>query len=83
MDDLLNAYFGPLGREYCLYFYFMSMFFFLLVVLGMIGIVVAAVKQPKKVDILFVANGVMLIFNALLAYYVNRLLNTMCMNSVR
>jgi hypothetical protein len=81
MSGLLNDYFGPLGREYCLYFYLMSIFFFVMIVLGVIGIISAIVYKPKKFDMLFLMHSFMLMFNAILAYYVNRLLNTMCMNS--
>ena len=77
----MNAYFGPLSRDYCLYFYFMAIFFFVMIILGVIGTISAIVSRPKKMDMTFIVHAVMLMFNALLAYYVNRLLNTMCMNS--
>ena len=83
MNDLLNNYFGPLGKEYCLYFFFMSVFFFFMIILGVIGIISAIVMKPKKFDVMFIVNAVMLMFNAVLAYFVNRLLNTMCMNSTQ
>ena len=81
MSGFMDSYFGPLSREYCLYFYLMSVFFFLMIVLGAIGIVAAFINKPKKFDLMLVIHAVMLLFNAILAYYVNRLLNTMCMNS--
>ena len=43
MSGLLNDYFGPLGREYCLYFYLMSIFFFVMIILGVIGIISAII----------------------------------------
>lgn len=81
MDGFMNTYFGPLGSEYCLYFYFMSIFFFIMIILGVIGIIGAFVSKGRKIDSLFVAHSFMLLMNAILAYFVNRLLNTMCMNS--
>jgi hypothetical protein len=33
-------------------------------------------------DMMFIGNIVVLLFNSILAYFVNRLLNTMCMNSI-
>ena len=77
----MNAYFGPLSRDYCLYFYFMTIFFFVMIILGVIGLISAIVYKPKKFDMVFIMHSVMLMINAILAYYVNRLLNTMCMNS--
>ena len=81
MDGFMNSYFGPLGRDYCLYFLFMSMFFFVMIILGIIGIIGALVSKGKKIDTLFLVHSIMLLLNAVLAYFVNRLLNTMCMNS--
>jgi len=77
----MNSYFGPLGRDYCLYFLVMSIFFFVMIILGIIGIVGALISKGKKVDMLFLVHSIMLLLNAVLAYFVNRLLNTMCMNS--
>ncbi len=77
----MNAYFGPLSRDYCVYFYFMAMFFFVMIILSLIGVVSAIVYQPKKFNMMFIVHAVMLMFNAVLAYYVNRLLHTMCLNS--
>jgi hypothetical protein len=81
MDGFMNSYFGPLGRDYCLYFLFMSIFFFVMIILGIIGIIGALVSKGKKIDMLFLVHSIMLLLNAVLAYFVNRLLNTMCMNS--
>ena len=78
----MDSYFGPLGKEWCLYFYVLSIFFFVAYILAIIGVIGGFVMKRKKIDALFVANGMALIFNTLLAYFVNRLLNTMCVNSV-
>ena len=81
MDGFLNTYFGPLGREYCLYFYLMSMFFFVMIVLGVIGIIAGIISKGKKTEASFILHSVMLLSNAVLAYFINRLLHTMCINS--
>jgi|APSaa5957512493_1039668.scaffolds.fasta_scaffold496911_1 hypothetical protein len=81
MNEFMDSYFGPLGKEWCLYFYVLSIFFFVAYILAIIGVIGGFVMKRKKIDALFVANGMALIFNTLLAYFVNRLLNTMCINS--
>ena len=81
MNEFMDSYFGPLGKEWCLYFYVLSIFFFVAYILAIIGVIAGFVMKRKKIDALFVANGMALIFNTLLAYFVNRLLNTMCINS--
>jgi hypothetical protein len=78
----MKNYFGPLGKEWCIYFYVLSMFFLFAFGLSIIGIIGSVVFNKKKIDSMFVANSVAILFNTLLAYFVNRLLNTMCVNSV-
>jgi len=78
----MSNYFGPLGKEYCLYFYLMSIFFFVIMMLGIFGVIVTIVKNPKQVNVMFFVNAVMLLMNSILAYFVNRLLHTMCANSI-
>ena len=78
----MNDYFGPLGKEYCIYFYGMSIFFFILLLLSIIGVIGAMITKPKQIDIMFFINTIMLLFNTILAYLINRLLHTMCVNSI-
>ena len=79
----MTTYFGPLNREYCAYFYFMSILFFMLFILAIFGVVMAVIMKGQKMDYLFILNSSMIIFNTLLAYFVNRLLNTMCNGSIK
>ena len=79
----MTTYFGPLSREYCAYFYVMSILFFVFFILSIIGVVSTVVMKGKKIDFMFILNSSMLILNTLLAYFVNRLLNTMCTGSVK
>lgn len=82
MNDFMQDYFGPLGQEYCLYFYILSVIFFILFILSVIGVAGALAMNYKKMNSMFVLNSAFLVLNTLLAYFVNRLLNTMCVNSV-
>ncbi len=83
MSDFMTTYFGPLSREYCAYFYFMSIVFFGLFILSIIGVLSAVVMKGKKMDFMFILNSSVLVLNILLAYFVNRLLNTMCKGSLK
>lgn len=78
MDQFMDTYFGPLSKEYCLYFYALSVFFGSMFVFVIIGIVTFMIMNFKKVNTLFIANSFLVLFNFLIAYLVNRLLNTMC-----
>jgi hypothetical protein len=83
MSDFMTNYFGPLSREYCAYFYFMSILFFIFFILSIIGVLSAVIMKGKKMDFMFLINSSMLVLNILLAYFVNRLLNTMCNGSIK
>lgn len=78
MPNFMTTYFGPLSKQYCIYFYLMSIFFFVMFILSIIGVLAAAMMKPKQIDFMFVINSGLLLFNTWLAYFVNRLLNTMC-----
>ena len=82
MNNFMQDYFGPLGQEYCLYFYILSVIFFILFILSIIGVVAGVAMNYKKLNSMFILNSAFLVLNTLLAYFVNRLLNTMCVNSV-
>jgi hypothetical protein len=78
----MNEYFGPLGKEYCVYFYFLSIFFFILYVMSLISVIVFIIRHYNKVNLQFIINSIMVLVNTLLGYFVNRLLHTMCINMV-
>jgi hypothetical protein len=82
MDNFMDAYFGPLGKEYCVYFYVLSIIFGVTFVLSAISIGSFIVMHGKKVDSMFVANSFLILFNTFLAYLSNRLLNTMCVKTL-
>ena len=82
MDSFMNTYFGPLGEEYCAYFYILSIFFGITFVLTVISIVAYMVTHMSKIDMKFLMNTFFILVNSFLAYLVNRLLHTMCMKSI-
>lgn len=79
----MTTYFGPLGRDYCTYFYVMAILFFVFFIMSIVGVVSAIAMKGRKMDFMFMLNSSMLILNTLLAYFVNRLLYTMCKGSVK
>lgn len=78
----MNNYFGPLPREYCVYFYFLSIIFGITFVLSVISIAYYMIMHFKKVNIMFVSNSFLVLTNTFLAYIANRLLHTMCVKSI-
>jgi hypothetical protein len=82
MSNFINDYFGPLSKKYCIYFYYLSVFFFVMYVISLISFTVFIVKHYNKINIAYIVNFVMILINTLLGYFVNRLLHSMCMNSL-
>jgi hypothetical protein len=82
MSNFLNTYFGPLPREYCLYFYILSIIFGFLFAASVLSITYFAIMHYNKVNLMFVVNSILAVFNTFLAYLANRLLYTMCVKSI-
>ena len=82
MDSFMNTYFGPLGEEYCVYFYALSIFFGIAFVLSVLSVVTYMFTHYNKINMNFLIHTFFLLINSFLAYLVNRLLHTMCMKSI-
>jgi hypothetical protein len=82
MSGLIAKYFGPLSKEYCLYFYALSIFFGVMFVVALLILLFSLFKFYKKVNTMVVINMAALLANIFLAYFVNRLLHTMCVGSI-
>ena len=82
MNSFMNTYFGPLGEEYCIYFYALSIFFGIAFVLSVISVVTYMLTNVNKINMTFLIHTFFLLLNSFLAYLVNRLLHTMCMKSI-
>jgi hypothetical protein len=82
MTDFSSLFFGPLTKDACIYFYFLTlMFFFLLIVIIFAGILFI-IKRRKELNFKIALQGVALFCNVFLLYFVNRLLHTMCVKSM-
>jgi hypothetical protein len=80
--SFMDQYFGPLPREYCAYFYFLSIMFGILFIITLISISYFMITHIKKVNTMFIVNSSLILLNSFLAYLVNRLLHTMCVKSI-
>ncbi len=80
--SLMERYFGPLPREYCVYFYALSIIFGVMFATSAISIAYFMITHIKKVNTMFVVNSVFILLNSFLAYLANRLLHTMCVRSI-
>lgn len=81
MDDINDALFGPLSRDYCLWFYILSLFGFIALVLYIIPAIYFGIVKRKGFDYYLSVIGISVVYA--IAYLQNRLLHTMCLNSVK
>lgn len=77
MNNILENLFSPLSKDYCVYFYFLSVISLIIVVLSVIIISVKAFKNKGKTLVLDLVTIVPLY---LIVYFKNRLLYSMCIN---
>ena len=78
----MDQYFGPLPREYCVYFYALSIVFGVMFVMSVLSIAYFMITHIKKVNTMFVVNSIFILLNSFLAYLANRLLHTMCVKAI-
>ena len=82
MNNLMNSFFGPLDKNSCVYFLLLTMFFFAMLVFSIVAEAIFLLKNFDKLNFRIFTSGLLLLFNAFIAYFVNRLLYTMCSKSL-
>jgi len=78
MSDLMSLFFGPLDKSGCIYFFIISVIFFVGFVFLLFSEAYYIIKNAGKIDIKIISNGTIILFNMFIAYFVNRMLYTMC-----
>ena len=82
MSDFMTKFFGPLDRSSCIYFRFLTIFFFAILVFALFTELLFVVKNFRQLNFRIFSNGILLLFNIFLVYFVNRLLYSMCDRSL-
>lgn len=78
MSDFINSVSGPLDKQACVYFFFWTMLFFVILVVAFVAEMFVLFRDFKHLSRQNIIGGLLLLFNIFLAYFVNRLLYTMC-----
>jgi hypothetical protein len=82
MSDFMSTYFGPLDKSSCVYFLFLSVIFFGILVFALIAEIYFTITNFRQLSFRIVSHGLLLLLNFWLAYFVNRLMYTMCIKSL-
>ena len=81
MSDITENLFGPLGKEYCIWFYFLSVLAFISLLLFLIPAIYKGVISKKDIWYYLGIFVVALMYG--ITYFQNRLLYSMCSGSMK
>lgn len=82
MADLYNSLLGPLNQSACFYFLIITTFFLVILILMFTSMIIFLIQNFRKIKGVNIINGLLVLFNIFIAYFVNRLLYTMCSKSL-
>ena len=75
----MDYLFSPLGKEWCMYFYFLSVLAYVSFVVAVVFVIFSLVKKGRNMTFL---TGFTVIFHQFLLYFVNRMFYSICVNSL-
>jgi hypothetical protein len=81
MADFMS-FFGPLDKSACVYFLIISILFFISLLLVLGSEVIYVSQNLNRINFKMLSSGIIILFNLFIAYFVNRLLYTMCNKSL-
>ena len=79
-NSTMQYLFGPLSKQYCLYFYFLSIIGLVFVVLIVVSALFIGITKRKGLDFYLAMLSGALAYGIL--YFQNRLLHSMCVGSI-
>ena len=79
--SFMETIYGPLSKEYCIYFYILSVFGFVLLIVVILSTIIIGITQKKNSR--FYMEMFMLAIPYGLIYFTNRLLYSMCSGSLK
>lgn len=76
MNDIMDTLFGPLSKDYCIWFYFLSVFGFFMLAFFLVTSISYGISKRKEFG--FYMNMVAIAMGYAIFYFQNRLLHSMC-----
>jgi len=76
------SFFGPLDKSACVYFLIISIVFFISLLILLFNEIYYIATHLDRLNFKKISAGIIIIFNIFIAYFVNRLLYTMCNKSL-
>ncbi len=78
----MSMFFGPLDKSSCVYFLILTIIFFVGLVILIANELLYILQNLNKLNVKMLTSGFIIMFNIFVAYFVNRLLYTMCSKSL-
>lgn len=75
-NNLMDTLFGPLNREYCIYFYYLSVIGLILLTMVLASTLMVGISKRKGID--FYLSMLSIAVGYFIFYFQNRLLHSMC-----
>jgi len=77
-----NDLFTPLDKKYCNYFYYLSVICYFVLIFSVLSFVLMVVFHYSKLNLYITLHFISLLFSTFLAYFVNRLMYSICVKSL-
>ena len=76
-------FFGPLNKDSCKYFYYVYIIAGISLAITFCGAIFVVITHFKKLDFLMLSSMGYILINSFIVYFLNRLLYSMCMGSLK
>ena len=76
-------FFTPLSKDSCKYFYYISIIAGISLAITFCGAIFVVVTHFKKLDFLLLSSIGYILINSFIVYFLNRLLYSMCISSLK
>ncbi len=81
MSNLMDYFFGPLSKEYCLYYYVMAVIAAIMFLMTLVSVIVGAFNV-KKLTIKYFFMGLYALIPMFISYFLMRLMYTICIKAL-
>lgn len=82
MATFHDMVFGPLTQKYCQLYYWFMVFWAVMFVFVVAGMIMAFLRRPRGISLRHVLSALMSILNVFIIYLINRLMYSMCVRSL-
>ena len=79
-QNTINALFGPLPKDYCLYFYILTVLNFIVLIIFIVSSLYIGFTEKKKLEYFIQALSLAMIY--FVVYFQNRLMSTICYSAL-